>query len=157
MKKISQSGIDFIKKHEGFTAKPIRDQHRVSIGYGNTFYPNGKAVQLSDPAVTKAQAETILKHALTHFENAVNKAVKVAVSQSQFDALVSLCYNIGEGNFLKSTLLKMVNSDPNDPAIWRQFLAYNKAGGKVLTGLTNRRKAEAQMYQEGSQSDKKKV
>ena len=89
----------------------------------------------------------MLKHSLLYFERVVNRLVSVTLTQSQFDALVSLCYNIGEGNFQRSTLLKMVNDSPN---ILSQFLEYNKASGKVSEGLTQRRRAEAKMYESGS-------
>lgn len=148
--KISLSGIALIKQFEGFTSTPKIDHKRVSIGYGNTFYPNGKAVQITDAPISLEQGEELLKHSLLYFERVVNRLVTATLTQPQFDALVSLCYNIGEGNFQRSTLLKMVNASPDNPNILSQFLEYNKASGKVSEGLTQRRRAEAKMYESGS-------
>ena len=64
----------------------------------------------------------------------------------QFDALVSFAYNVGVGNFAKSTLLKKVNANPNDPTIRSEFEKWNKANGRVLKGLVTRRKEEADLY-----------
>jgi len=115
--KISSSGIALIKQFEGFTSTPRIDHKRVSIGYGNTFYPNGKAVQITDAPISLERGEELLKHSLLYFERVVNRLVSATLTQPQFDALVSLCYNIGEGNFQRSTLLKMVNDSPDNPNI----------------------------------------
>jgi len=68
------------------------------------------------------------------------------VNQNQFDALTSFAYNVGIGGFKKSTLLKLVKANANNPLIRNEFAKWNKAGGKVLKGLTNRRKEEADLY-----------
>ena len=68
------------------------------------------------------------------------------LNQNQFNALVSFAYNVGTGNFSSSTLLKKVNRNPDDLTIKDEFLRWNKAGGKVLNGLTNRRNEEADLY-----------
>jgi len=60
--------------------------------------------------------------------------------------LVSLCYNVGAGAIKSSTLIKKVNENQNDPLIRNEFLKWNKSGGKVLSGLTKRRMAEADLY-----------
>ena len=76
----------------------------------------------------------------------VNQLVHSAINQNQYDALVSFTYNCGSGNLQKSTLLQKVNAKPNDPYIKAEFLKWNKAGGKVLPGLTKRREEEAKIY-----------
>jgi lysozyme len=68
------------------------------------------------------------------------------INQNQFDALVDFAYNLGTGNLKSSTLLKKVNADPKDHKISEEFLKWNRAGGKVLKGLTARRVAEAELY-----------
>ena len=80
------------------------------------------------------------------FEEAVRRLVKVPLTANQFDALVSFCYNCGEGNLAKSTLLKRVNAGDHDGAA-TEFHKWNKAGGKVLAGLTRRRASESLLYQ----------
>ena len=87
----------------------------------------------------------LLAQTLAPYEHAVN-AVKVELTQNEFDALVCLCYNIGTGNFVSSTLVKMLKADEPKSDIAAQFLRWNKAGGKELAGLTRRRNAEAELF-----------
>ncbi|MFJ1431362.1 lysozyme [Capnocytophaga canimorsus] len=145
--KISQQGIDLIKKWEGFRSSPYLDAAKVpTIGYGTTFYPNGKKVTMRDKSITEQEAEAYLRAVIAQFERVVNRLVTSKINQNQFDALVSFVYNVGSGNFQKSTLLKLVNENPNHPDIGNWFLKYNKASGRELKGLTNRRNDEATLY-----------
>jgi lysozyme len=95
--------------------------------------------------ITEATAEIMLRKDLAKFEDAVSKSVKVPLKQNQFDALVSLVYNIGPGNFQSSTLLKKLNAGEYQSAA-DQFPRWNRAGGKVLAGLTRRREAEKGLW-----------
>jgi lysozyme len=117
-----------------------------TIGYGNTYYTNGKRVTLQDKPITKQQAEELLKLSVSTYEKAVDSFCRDDISQSQFDALVSFAYNLGTGALQKSTLIKKVNSNPSDPSIKAEFLKWNKAGGRALAGLTRRRQAESDLY-----------
>lgn len=155
MKKISEKGINLIKKWESFRSKPYLDASGTpTIGYGNTFYTNGKKVTMQDAPITQAQGENLLKEVVKSFENAVNQAVKVHLNQSQFDALVSLCYNIGAGAFQRSTLLKIINQNPDNEEIIDEFMRFVYSKGQKLRGLENRRKEEVALY---FSSSKKKV
>ena len=116
-----------------------------TIGYGNTFYADGKPVKLGDK-ITKEQAEALLPNVVEKFAQSVNKAVKRIILQHEFDALVSFTYNVGIGNFSKSTLCQKVNANAPVSEIVAEFMKWNKACGKVLDGLTKRRKAEAHLY-----------
>jgi lysozyme len=145
--KISQKGIDLIKKFEGLKLKPYLCSAGVpTIGYGNTFYETGKKVTLNDPAITEKRAEELLAHLLVSFEKYVDSFCRDDISQSQFDALVSFAYNLGPNSLKASTLLKKVNANPSDPTIKAEFLKWTKAGGRVLKGLVLRREAEAALY-----------
>ena len=145
--KISQKGIDLIKKFEGLKLKPYLCSANVpTIGYGNTFYETGKKVTLNDPAITEKRAEELLAHLLVSFEKYVDSYCRDDISQSQFDALVSFAYNLGPNSLKASTLLKKVNANPSDPTIKAEFLKWTKAGGRVLRGLVLRREAEAALY-----------
>lgn len=145
--KISQKGINLIKSFEGLSLKPYLCPASIcTIGYGNTYYPNGSKVKLTDPAITQAQADQYLLFLMPPYEKAVDSFCRDDINQNQFDALVSLAYNIGVGNLQKSTLIKKVNLNPNDPTIKAEFLKWNKGAGKVLAGLTKRRQAEADLY-----------
>ena len=91
-------------------------------------------------------AEQLLKSILTHYELGVDSVTTDNITQNQFDALVIFAYNVGVVNFKKSTLLKLVNQNPNDPNIAKQFMRWTRAGGKVIKGLVLRRNLESQLY-----------
>ena len=136
-----------IKSFEGFYSKPYLDPIGIpTIGYGATYYPNKKKVTMKDKPLTEKEASDLLKEMMTNYENDVKRLVKRELNQNQFDALVSFTYNLGSTNLGKSTLLKKVNANPCDKTIKDEFLKWNKAGGKVLNGLTRRRNAEAELY-----------
>lgn len=73
-------------------------------------------------------------------------SLKLNINQNQFDALVSFIYNVGIGNFLKSTLLQKIKTDPNDKTIEQEFMKYRFANKIELTGLIRRRKEEVKLY-----------
>ncbi len=141
--KISQKGIDLIKQFEGINLKAYPDPgtggEPWTIGYGHT-----GGVKKGD-VITQAQAEDLLRKDLIKFEAGVSNALTVETTQNQFDAMVSLAYNIGLGNFTKSTLLRKHNAK-----CWQcaaaQFGVWRNAGGKVMTGLIRRRAAERELY-----------
>ena len=143
--KTSQSGISLIKGFEGKRLNAYDDGVGVwTIGFGTIKYPNGVRVKKGDTC-TEAQAESYLKNDLVKFENAINRLVKVPLNQNQFDALSSFTYNLGETNLSSSTLLKKLNAKDYAGAA-DQFLRWNKAGGKVMSGLTRRREAERNLF-----------
>ena len=146
-RKTGVAGIQMIKEFEGFRSKPYLDAVGIpTIGYGATHYADGRKVKMSDKPITEAEASALLQDMLKQYEKPVLDNVTSKINQNQFDALVSFTYNLGGTNFRKSTLLKKVNANPMDLTISNEFLKWNKAGGKVLAGLTRRRKAEAELY-----------
>ena len=145
--KVSKQGLEVIKKHEGFRSKPYLCPAGVpTIGYGNTYYPDGSKVKMTDKPLSKDVADVLLRLVVEDFEDCVNKYVQSNINQNQFDALVSFAYNLGCGNLKKSTLLKKVNDNPCDIAISNEFAKWDKSGGKRLRGLTLRRHDEAILY-----------
>lgn len=145
--KTNQVGVDLIKDSEGFSGTPYRCPAGIAtIGYGSTFYQDGRDVTMSDQAITKQQAENILRFTLLGFENGVSRCVESVLNINQFSALVSFAYNLGVTNLRSSTLLKLVNANPDDVKIADEFVKWNKAGGKVLAGLTKRRLLESNLY-----------
>jgi len=144
---INNKGYLFITKHEGLKLKPYLCPAKIpTIGYGNCYYPDGKRVTLLDKQITKQEAFEMFKEIANKFAKRVDELVKTELTQNQFNALVSFAYNVGTGNFASSTLLKKVNKNPNDLTIKAEFLRWNKANGKVINGLTNRRIEEADLY-----------
>ena len=142
---ISPSGIDLICNFEGKRLTAYDDGVGVwTIGFGTTVYPNGIKVMKGDTC-TEAQAKTYMAHDLKKFEATVNKAVTVQLNQNQFDALVSLAYNIGTNAFSKSTLVKKLNANDIRGAA-DQFDVWVNAGGKRMQGLVNRRTVEKALF-----------
>ena len=142
---VSLFGIDLICGFEGKRLIAYDDGVGVwTIGFGTTVYPNGIKVKKGDTC-TEAQATAHMAHDLKKFESVVNNAVTVPLNQNQFDALVSLAYNIGTGAFSKSTLVKKLNANDIHAAA-DQFDAWVNAGGKRMHGLVNRRAKEKALF-----------
>jgi len=136
-----------IADFEGFSAKPYLCPAKLAtIGYGNTFYPNGKKVSMIDKEITKAEAFEMFKEIADKFAKRVSNCVIAPLNQNQFNSLVSFAYNVGVANFMNSTLLKKVNTVHNDLSIRVEFLRWDKVGTKKLAGLTKRRIYEADNY-----------
>lgn len=145
--KLNNSGYLLITEFEGFSAKPYLCSAKIpTIGYGNTYYPDGKRVTMLDKEITRIQAFEMFKFIADKFASTVSKLVKTPLNQNQFNALVSLAYNIGTGNFASSTLLKKVNINHNDKTIELEFKKWNKVNKKEVAGLTRRRNYEANIY-----------
>ena len=145
---ISKAGINEIKQSEGLRLKAYpdpgsKDGKPVTIGYGTTRI-NGNPVKMGT-TITKEQAEQYLVADLQLFAAKVDKLIKVKVTQGQFDALVSLAYNIGLDAFANSTLLRQLNAG-NYKDVPTQFRRWNKNDGKVMQGLVNRREREIKMW-----------
>lgn len=145
--KISENGLKLIKKFEGLSLKPYLCSAGIpTIGFGNTFYENMKKVTLQDETITEERADSLFNFLVTtNYVNVVNRLVIVDINQNQFDALVSFVYNLGSGNFEKSTLLKKVNQEDFIGASL-EFEKWNRASGKVLNGLTKRRLSEKELF-----------
>jgi len=146
--KTSAAGRKAIRAREGVVLKAYRDSVGVlTIGVGHTSAAGSPKVT-PGLTITATQADEILSRDLAIFEKAVNASVKVPLSQNEFDALVSLAFNIGAGAFKKSTLVRELNKG-NRAAAADQFLRWNKAGGRTLKGLVNRRHAERLQFLSG--------
>ena len=139
--KTSQAGKDLIISFEGIRLQAYKCPAGVwTIGVGSTV----PAVHAGE-VITKQQALARFDKDLTKFENAVDRLVKVPLTQNQFDALVSFTFNVGEGALAKSTLLKKLNAADYD-AVPAELMKWTKGGGKELPGLVRRRRAEAAMW-----------
>ena len=144
--KTSPQGLAIIKKFEGFRSKPYLCPAGVAtIGYGSTYYADGRPVKMTDAPISAEQGESLLQTALARYEACVNGAVKVPINQNQFDALVSFTYNVGCSAFRNSTLLRLLNQG-YEPQAAAQFNRWTLGGGKVLAGLVSRRAAERALF-----------
>ncbi|WP_336288697.1 lysozyme [Bartonella sp. CB60] len=149
MRKISKEGLMLIKQWEGLRLHAYQDPIGIwTIGYGHTSAA-GKPVVYKNMNITEKAAEDILCRDLKKFERSVEQAVTVSLTDEQFAALVSFCYNVGTTAFCNSTLLKKLNKGDYE-AVPAELQRWTKAGGKRLQGLVNRRAAEAGLWVKGS-------
>ena len=142
-KTTSQAMVDIIKEQEGLSlraCKAIPSEEYWTIGYGH-YGPEVRENQ----TITEAEAEALLKQDLKVFEDCVNNAIKVDITQSQFDACISLAYNIGTGAFENSDIVKFTNSGKLGHACV-DFPSWRKAGGQILPGLYSRRQIEMEFF-----------
>jgi len=139
---LSAAGLDLIKRSEGFRSRTYLDVAGIpTIGYGHRLlahesFPDG---------ITEEQAAEMLAEDARQAEQAVERLVKVALTQSQFDALTDFCFNLGVGRLASSTLLKTLNGGRYEAAL-EQLLRWDLAGGEVNAGLKTRRDAEFQLW-----------
>ena len=139
--RVSTAGLALIKRFEGLRTEAYRCPAGVwTIGYGST-----RGVR-EGMRITEAQAEALLLRDVERFERAVAGMVEVPITQGQLDALVSFAFNLGPEALRRSTLLKRLNASEYAKAA-QEFARWNRAGGRVLPGLTKRRAAERAMFE----------
>jgi lysozyme len=148
--KPSKGCYDIIKSFEGCEllayVDPASKGLPITIGWGTTLDQKGNPFKLGDK-ISQYGADFLLEREVNEKALGVSKLLgKKIVTQNQFDSLVCFSYNVGIGALGKSTLLKKVLISPNDPTIKDEFLKWNKGGGKVLPGLTKRREAEWNLF-----------
>lgn len=143
---LSAAGLALLKSSEGFRAQTYRDVNGyATIGYGHRLlqddaFPNG---------IDEAMGEHILLSDVDEAEEAVERLVKVALTQGQFDALVDFTFNLGEGRLAASTLLKILNHG-NYADAGAQLLRWDIAGGEENAGLKARRLAEYALWNQAA-------
>lgn len=147
---ISARGLKLIADFEGLRLKAYPDPGTGgdpwTIGYGTTVYPDGRKVKKGD-VITQVQALDYLKQDVKKFAASVSQLVSVPLSQNRFDALVSFTYNLGAGALARSSLLRKLNAREYEAAA-AEFDKWVYAGGRILPGLVNRRKAERDLFKE---------
>lgn len=137
----SSVGLALTRSFEGLRLAAYQDSAGVwTIGFGHT----GSDVH-SGRQITEPEAEALLRGDLAAAIECVRRAVKVGLTQGQFDALVDFCFNAGRGNFLGSSLLRLINAGEMESAA-QQFGLWVHAGGRVIPGLVRRRVAEAALF-----------
>lgn len=147
IKRLSDTGVQFLIKEEGLVKRPYLDSVGIpTIGIGMTYYPStGKKVKMTDPPLTTEKAISEFRLMVKTYELGVYSVTRDDINHNQFDALTSLCYNIGTAGFKGSTLVRRVNANKDDrTGIQEAFWAWKKAGGKDI--LLNRRKRESNLY-----------
>jgi lysozyme len=139
--------IKLIKEEEGFRAKPyLCPAKRWTIGYGSTLYEDGTPVKETDRPIDEARALSALEaHLNRRVYPVIDMSVQVQLTSNQFDAITSFIYNVGGGNFQKSTLLRKLNAGDYVGAA-DEFRKWNTSNGKVLNGLVRRREKERALF-----------
>ena len=138
--------LDLIRKWEGCKLEAyICPAGIVTIGYGNTYDLNGNKIKMGQK-ITQKEAEELLNTLVNDYIKCVKNNVTSVINDNQMSALVSFVWNVGCANFKNSTLLKLINKNPNDPTIRLEFNKWNKVNKVAVKGLTNRRKDEADTY-----------
>ena len=136
---------DLCRKFEGFRAKPYLCPAGIpTVGYGSTYYADGRKVTLDDSPISQDDANALLLHELeTTYANGVMRLCPTLFQhEARFNAIVDFCYNLGVGRLQTSTLRRKINAE-DWPGAVEQLLLWNKAGGRILPGLEKRRQAEA--------------
>ena len=145
---ISNRGLNLIKEFEGLELEAYQDIVGIwTIGYGHTSMAGPPEV-VPGMEITEDEATEILRRDLGQYENGVERAVRVHITQNMFDALVSLTYNIGVNGMQRSTFIRLLNEGDYEGCA-EAMQMWNKAGGRVVAGLTRRRAAEAALFLEG--------
>ena len=143
--KLDATGENFMIREEGMVLQPYKDSAGIAtIGIGCTYYEDGTKVTMDDPPITEERAMQLFRKLLKTYEQAVSRAIRVPITQNQFNALVSLCYNIGTGAFTRSTLVKKINHKAPVEEIEAWFLVWNKVGSAPI--LLPRRKREFELF-----------
>lgn len=144
MREVNQAGLDLIKAAEGVRNTVYRDPVGIpTVGVGHVVLPDDN-LEVGD-TISDEQADQFLEQDLQTAASAVESLVTVDLTDNQFAALVSLVFNIGQGNFKGSTLLRLLNVGDMQGAA-NQFLKWNRSRGKVLPGLVTRRANERALF-----------
>lgn len=151
--KISEAGIQFIKNHEGFAKYPMSDYGQYSVGYGSRYNGNGDPISISSP-ITQDEADYLLRYYLASFEQAIDKVLEkgtVKHTQAQYDAIISLTYNLGQqwvsSNYQIYQYILFGGCTETD--FVNSLGSWCSAGGTMLAGLCMRRMEEADLYFNG--------
>ena len=142
----NDAGVELIKHFESLRLTAYQDSVGIwTIGYGHTGLEHNDGSVHAGREITEEEAESLLRHDLERFEDAVSQAVQTPLNDNQFAALVSFSFNLGARNLRVSTLLKKLNSGDHFGAA-REFKKWSKAGGKRLGGLVRRRISERNLF-----------
>ena len=144
-----QIAAELCKQFEGVRAKPYLCPAGIpTIGYGSTYYADGRKVTLQDAPIDEPDAEKLLLHELekTYLPGVLRHCPGLAADEKRLNAIVDFAYNLGVGRLQTSTLRRRIN-EQNWQEAAREILRWNRAGGRVLAGLTRRREAESKLLE----------
>ncbi len=141
--KISENGINLIKRWESFRSKA----YKCPVGVWTQGYGHTRTVSAHSQDITEYTAEAFLKTDLYMIEMSLKKYIKdIDLNQNQYDAIVSFCFNLGLGSFINSTAYKVMQDDCDSKFVADSWIQYRNGGGKFLRGLILRRLDELKLY-----------
>jgi lysozyme len=151
-----EQGVSLIERWEGWhkslpdgrAAPYVCPAGVVTIGFGTTYWLDGRRIKMSDDAITREVGKQLLLRQLQTYAATVDRVIKIAIHPWMRAALISLAYNIGTGAIAKSTVVRMVNQR-RWAEVPRAFQMWRNGGGRVLTGLLNRRIDESALFMRG--------
>jgi lysozyme len=147
--KISDEGIKLIKRFEGVRNRPYRDSIGLwTVGVGHLIESGRQLPESWNKTFTDSEIDALLRKDLSRFERSIRMLIKVPLRQCEYDSICSFVFNLGAGTLQRSTLRQKLNRGDKEGAA-REILKYNRAGGKVVKGLVNRRNDEYQLFLRG--------
>jgi|TARA_R100000656_G_scaffold124929_1_gene104428 GH24 family phage-related lysozyme (muramidase) len=150
---INDKGLEILKRYEGCSLDVYRDPIGIwTIGHGSCFSFDGDRVGMGHRKITASEATVLLLRSCRQAENGIARLVRVPLTDNQRSALISFVYNVGVGNFQRSTMRMKLNRASYEGAA-NEFWKWRRAGGRILRGLVARRKSEARLFRTISQKD----
>ena len=145
---INAKGLEILKHYEGCSLDVYRDPIGIpTIGYGSIFGFSGDRISMGHRKITESEAAGLLLRSCRQAERAIGSLVRVSLTSNQRSALISFVYNVGSGNFQRSTMRMKLNRHDYDGCA-NEFWKWRRAGGRILNGLVRRRKSEEQLFKE---------
>ena len=143
---INQEGLDIIKSFEGYSSSVyLCPANRWTIGYGSTWDMKGNPITKDQPDISEEEGENLLRRELNHCYHAIDNMVTCELDEHMFSALCSFIFNVGSGNFQRSTMRMKLNRGEYLGAS-DEFPKWRKGGGRILKGLVRRRGEERRLF-----------
>ena len=142
---INEAGLGIIKSFEGWRSSVYHCGARWTIGWGSTYDLNGDRVTPDHPDIDETEGETLLRREVRHVENTIKRVVKAPLNENQFSSLCSFTYNVGSGNFYRSTLRQKISRLDYEGAA-DELPKWRRSAGRILPGLVRRREAERNLF-----------
>ena len=143
--KINAAGLEIIKSFEGWRSSVYHCGARYTIGWGSTYDCNGNRVTPDHPDIDEVEGETLLRREVRHVEDTIARVVKAPLTENQFSSLVSFVYNVGSGNFYRSSCRQKLSRLDYEGAA-DELPKWRRSAGQILPGLVRRRVAERNLF-----------
>ena len=142
---INAAGLEIIKTFEGWRSSVYHCGARWTIGWGSTYDSNGDRITPDQPDIDKTEGELLLRQEVRHSEETISRVIKAPLNENQFSSLCSFIYNVGSGNFYRSTMRQKISRLDYEGAA-DEFPKWRRSVGRILKGLVLRREAERELF-----------